>query len=349
MKVLIIANACTWESWPQKIAAIKAFYAPLLDLEIDIKPEGFANIPLSTYPGTVTVFNGSQTTDVPGLDIEIDQDWFKEYVGPLLTGYDIVVFQSANVATTGLPLGIMIGKVNDTWACETFTPDENYNYILPNPAGTGLGVNLGNEAEVIIEHEISHALYAMSGQIDNTHKFFYANQFSRVLTDIKLPNQSLLNSLYQELIADLEEELGIIKSQKSASDMNTTTAPAFPPKIVAWANAIAPAEGAAPALHNKGNLKFTTLTQSWGATRGPAASDGGFLAQFQTDASGEFALCSFLKLGCEDELVAFHSPAARTFLGFTTIYAGNPPRGYIDTIEKELGVTDETQISTFLS
>jgi hypothetical protein len=35
--------------------------------------------------------------------------------------------------------------------------------------------------------------------------------------------------------------------------------------------------------------------------------------------------------------------------GFTEIYAGNPPQGYIDRIVETLGVPADTQISTFLS
>ena len=50
--------------------------------------------------------------------------------------------------------------------------------------------------------------------------------------------------------------------------------------------------------------------------------DGGLLATFKTDQAGQAALCT-LVLGCEDELVAFHAPAARTLAGFTKIYAGN--------------------------
>jgi hypothetical protein len=100
---------------------------------------------------------------------------------------------------------------------------------------------------------------------------------------------------------------------------------------------------------NPGNLKYSTLTASWGAQKGPAASDGGFLCQFANDNAGQTALCNFLVLGCEDELIAFHAPEARTLAGFTTIYAGNPPEGYITRIEEALGVPGTTQISTFLT
>lgn len=129
-----------------------------------------------------------------------------------------------------------------------------------------------------------------------------------------------------------------------------TPAPAtLPATITKWAAAIAIGEGANPTLHNPGNLKYSTLTASWGAKKGPTASDGGNLCQFADENAGQTALCNFLVLGCEDELTAFHAPAARILQGFTEIYVGNPPQGYIDRIVETLGVPADTQISTFLS
>lgn len=364
LRVLIVANACPWASWNDKISAIKAFWAPLLELDIDLHQTNFTGIPTKTYPGSMTTFGPAGATDVPGNELEIDRDWLLANVVSLAQGYDIVVFQVAN-APQGLPLGLAIGKLGDVWFSCSFIQDENANYYLAGD-GVTMGPELGNSAEVMIEHEISHTLYFMSGQTDNTHRYFYTNNFARVLTDIKLPNQNLINTLYQQVIVLLEEELGLLKKQKAQSDMNTSTtvsevsksagAPVvigesktFPAKIVAWASAIKPEEGANPALNNPGNLKYSTLTASWGASKGPAASDGGFLCQFKTPAAGMFALCSFLQLGCEDELVAFHSPEARTLGGFTRIYAGNPPQGYIDAIATAIGEPETVQISTFLS
>jgi len=365
MKILIIANACQWESWPQKSAAIKAFYAPLVEMDIDIVYTDFTNIPLGRYPGTVTEFGANGPTDVAGTDLEIDQTWFNDNIGPMIAGYDIAVFQAANVSADGLPLGVKFEEFSATWCCETFVTDENFTYALPELPGQTAGTNLGNEAEVIIEHELSHALYSISGQTDNTHKFFYADQFSRVLTDIVLPNQTALTTLFQKVIADLQEELGLLKTQTQQSSADTAppaaqnaasgtsetpiaAQPSFPTKILAWSQIIGKEEGANPTLHNMGNLKYSALTASWGATKGPAAEDGGFLCQFETDQDGENALCRFLVLGCEDELVAFHAPAARTLSGFTVVYAGNPPQGYIDAIVSGMGVPADTQISTFL-
>src|SRR5271155_2077577 len=50
-------------------------------------------------------------------------------------------------------------------------------------------------------------------------------------------------------------------------------------------------------------------------------------------------------LGCEDELIAFHAPEARTLGGFTQIYAGNPPPEYAEAVGRALGCPLDTQIS----
>lgn len=121
----------------------------------------------------------------------------------------------------------------------------------------------------------------------------------------------------------------------------------FHPMIVKWAGAITHGEGASPSSNNPGNLKFSTLTKSWGATQGRAASDGGFLCQFSNPQQGLNALCDFLTLGAEDLLVAFHQ--ARTLREFTVVYAGNPPEGYIETIIEIVGVPGDTIISTFIN
>lgn len=128
----------------------------------------------------------------------------------------------------------------------------------------------------------------------------------------------------------------------------TPTKPDFPPMIVKWADAIAIGEGAKPSSNNPGNLKYASLTALWGATRGRAALDGGYFCQFATPREGAYALCSFLMLGAEDQLRAFHKPEQRTLTGFMEVFAGGPPQGYIDDIVKHLGVSPQVQISSFL-
>lgn len=131
----------------------------------------------------------------------------------------------------------------------------------------------------------------------------------------------------------------------SPTNMNTSMYSKHP-KIVEWANAIAKWEGAKPVLNNPGNLKYSTLTASWGGRVANSALDGGSFCQFATYEIGFQALCNFLTLGAEDELKAFHQ--ARTLEAFTKIYAGNPPQGYIDGIAHILGVPTSIDISTFL-
>ncbi len=128
----------------------------------------------------------------------------------------------------------------------------------------------------------------------------------------------------------------------------------FPPpvplsKIQIWANAIAKAEDAKPSLNNCGDLKYSTLTASWGATKGFPATDGGWIAKFATYEQGMSALCNFLRLGAENELIAFHSAEARTLEGFTKIFAGNPASSYYSTIYAETGWAPSTDISTLLT
>ena len=122
--------------------------------------------------------------------------------------------------------------------------------------------------------------------------------------------------------------------------------PIFPLMIVKWATSIAIWEGAKPESHNPGNLKYGSLTASWGATKGRVALDGGFFCQFATEQQGHNALCNFLILGCEDQLKSFHK--ARTLETFMNIYAGNPPKGYINGIVKMMDVPPYVDIETFL-
>ena len=121
----------------------------------------------------------------------------------------------------------------------------------------------------------------------------------------------------------------------------------FPPMIEKWANAIGHWEGARPASNNEGNLKYSTLTKSWGATQGHPAADGGFFCQFATPEAGHNALCNFLMLGAEYQLIISH-PKPCSLRQFTIRFAGNPPEGYIQGIVKLLGVSQDVDIASFL-
>ncbi len=121
----------------------------------------------------------------------------------------------------------------------------------------------------------------------------------------------------------------------------------FPRMIEKWANAITKWEGANPISNNPGNLKYSTLTASWGGTMGHPAADGGHFCHFATPQAGHNALCHLLILAAQNQLIAYHQ--ARTLRQFTVVFAGNPPEGYIKGICDFLGVGGGVLISSFLS
>ena len=158
--------------------------------------------------------------------------------------------------------------------------------------------------------------------------------------------------IYQKLVSVLTQLRDTLMGMETSVEPTVLAAPvATAPisKIHIWALAIAVQEGAKKTLNNPGNLKVSTLTKSWGATKGFQATDGGWIAQFPTPQAGETALENFLTLGCQDELIAFHAPAARTLGGFTQIYAGNPPPEYEEAVGRALGCPLDTPISSFLN
>lgn len=167
-----------------------------------------------------------------------------------------------------------------------------------------------------------------------------------------------MNDLAKKILDQLQQQLywclDAIRAIKANSMPSKTSQPSpimpigFPPKILAWAEAVEKAEGA-PDSTNPGDLKYAPLTMSWGAVPGRKASDGGYLAHFPEGRPQGFnALCNFLILGCHDELKAYHAPEARTLGGFMKIYGGNPPQGYLDRIATDLNVSLDVNIGTFL-
>ena len=347
--VRILANnqAGTWASWPEKVAAIKAFYAPACELDITVTPTLLA-----------PTFMPYQQTSGSGAIYQVDEAWYEANVTPLAAGADIVMFvvpPSDHVVPT--LLGLEANHPKGPWQTTVFTDEISHTYVLQN----GIDVDQGETAAVYACHELAHVFYAMLAKTDNTHLYFFAGTPEKVLADFDFDEQQL--AWYQQLIPLLEQELGLLKSRqvspetapdslKIAIPVTQPAAapqPSFPAKILEWAAIIGKEEGADPSLDNPGDLKLSDLTKSWGAIQGFAATDGGFLAKFKTEQAGEIALCDFLVLGCQNQLLAFHSPEARTLAGFTKIFAGNPPQGYIDAIVQAMGGDPNVQISTFLS
>jgi hypothetical protein len=345
LRILANNEAGTWASWEAKIAQIKAFYAPVCGMDITLTPTTL--IPQFAPYGQIS---GS------GNVYQVDQSWYDQNVTPLAAGADLIMFvvppsDHPNIVTL---MGLDVYQQGKSGEMTVFSDETSHTYVNE--------IDQGETAVVYAEHELSHAFYGILGKTDNTHLYFYAGTPEKVLADFDF-GEALLSD-YQLLIQALELKLGLLKARQippqadvapqsqSPAPTATQTAVAvptsFPPKISQWAAITAKEEGANAALHNPGNLAYSTLTASWGATQGPVKSDGGFLAQFPDENTGLTALCNFLVLGCQDELLAFHAPAARTLGGFIDVYANDPPAGYKDAIVQQMGGDPNVQISTFL-
>jgi hypothetical protein len=344
-KVSVLANndAGTWASWPEKIAAIKAFYASKCNLEITLTPTQLT--PQFAPYGPISS---------SGNVYRVDETWYEENVNPLAAGADLILFvvPPTDHPTDVTLIGLDVYQQGKPGELTVFSDENSHTYVNE--------IDQGETVVVYAEHELSHAFYGILGKTDNTHLYFYAGTPEKVLADFDF-DEALLSD-YQQLIQALELKLGLLKArqippqadtapqpQNSAPTATPTPATTFPPQILAWATIIGKEEGANPTLDNPGDLKLSDLTKSWGAIQGFAATDGGFMAKFPTEQVGEIALCDFLVLGCQDGLLAFHSPAARTLAGFMQIFAGNPPAAYVDAIVMGMGVPADTQISTFLT
>jgi len=171
-----------------------------------------------------------------------------------------------------------------------------------------------------------------------------------------------MNALLEILVVALEKLVASLKKKVPPPaplppDPKPIPVPPPPPpkpstsRIGEWAKAIEMQEGGHPydaniKLNNPGNLKYSTLTASWGGQKGFQATDGGWICKFSTFQQGFDALCNFLTLGAENELLFFHD--ARTLLLFTKKFACPPDDGYANRVAAALRVKVDQDISTFL-
>lgn len=77
-KLLIVANNAQWKSWPEKIEALKTWFAPRVNLEIGLTHTNHSWIPFEQYGST-------------GQD-GVGRVWYDTFIAPLGQGYDMVLF-----------------------------------------------------------------------------------------------------------------------------------------------------------------------------------------------------------------------------------------------------------------
>lgn len=164
-KILIVANNCKWKSWDEKIKALKLWYSPAFDLEVDLVHTKFKNIPFEQY--------------APG-NVGVARDWYDKNVSVLASDkYDVVLFT--------VNLKQWKGKEIRGWRTENnlgveelqVGSDEHgkYSYMgFTHPGGRWFNV---------ARHEIAHAVYHKQRKVDNTHKWWDLGKLENVLLEIK--------------------------------------------------------------------------------------------------------------------------------------------------------------------
>ncbi len=330
-----------------------AFFKSACNLQITLQQTSFANVPFLTFTPTLTQY---ENYPAGAKVMDVDQTWYQQNVVPLAKGYDIVLF---TLPLSTWPLNDIVRGVTQL---ATKNPVQIQVAADENEAVYVNNQRLFDLFEHYAEHEIMHALFALSKATDTTHYWDFAKgNLAGALADLhltaNLPTQTLFQYLFAKLSALLEKikQLRTMPENTTPPEQNAPVdqnKPVVPPaakpasRIHLWSLAVAVQEGAKKGLNNPGNLKVSTLTKSWGATNGFQATDGGWIAAFPTIETGETALENFLTLGAENELLAFHE--ARTLLAFSNVYAGNPPAEYPQAIARALGVSVEIDVSELL-
>lgn len=176
-KVLVIANDAPWASWPDKVAYIQNFFAPIATVSVDVVHTSFT-VPFSSFNPGVQPYEV-----LNGLCAEVNTAWYAKYITPLAKGYDISLFVLPN---TEWPLFNCVRGVTQFGTpkpipCE-ISGDENEATYLN-------GVKLFDTTVHYGVHELCHALFELSGVSyaqDTTHYWdFNQKNLAGVLADIK--------------------------------------------------------------------------------------------------------------------------------------------------------------------
>lgn len=168
-RLVVISNGITWPSLAAKMAEVVKFFAPVIDLRVEI-----------VYTKLTPVFTDI-AIGLPRGTYMLDFGWFDQNVsGPYAGDADGVIFLvGPNDNPSHLPTygGIMTYNNLGPWEITIFPHDENA-HIYQN------GIDYGNYFVNDVKHELSHLLYAMSGQYDRTHSIFpMPGQVIRVFPD----------------------------------------------------------------------------------------------------------------------------------------------------------------------
>lgn len=169
LKLLIVANNQKWKTWESKIQALKDWFKPVVDLEIDLIHTKFRRIPFTN------ITNGK----------EIDRSWYDKNIHSLAGGYDMVLFSVPLKQWKG-------GNIRGRWTADKVQEmqlgaDENGDYSYNDIKHDG------GRWFNIARHEICHALYKIFKLKDNTHYWWELGKLDEVLKELNGKNTKTLN------------------------------------------------------------------------------------------------------------------------------------------------------------
>jgi hypothetical protein len=228
--LLIVSNSCNWQSWPQKIDDLTAFFKSVCTLDITVQQTSFTNIPFLTFAPTLTTY---ENFPAGAKVMEVNETWYEQNVLPLAKGYDIVLF---TLPLSTWPLNDIVRGVTQL---ATKNPVQIQVAADENEAVYVNMQKLFDSFEHYAEHEIMHALFALSKATDTTHYWDFAKgNLAGALADLhltaNLPTQTLLEFLFAKLSALLEKikQLRTMPQNTTPAEQNTTPAESTSPKPI---------------------------------------------------------------------------------------------------------------------
>jgi len=214
MKIKIVANNNNWFTLRKKVDELKEWFKPLVDITFDIQYTSFS-IPFSPYRDGM---------------LGVDREWYDDNVTPLGYGYDIVLlvvprseWQEPNRAR-GWRTDSDQGPVELQISCDE-KEDQN--------AGGWSQLN-GSAFALLARHEILHALFMISGQLDTTHYWWDQGKLENCLKEIKLPKdttQSSVNRTFAYLIKMFSKDSKIVSLAKSKLGTDFTNDKIVPDEV----------------------------------------------------------------------------------------------------------------------
>lgn len=212
IRVRVIANGETyhWASWQAKIAAVRAFWAPICNIEIEVRKATLSPV-FQRY--------------TPDSDLYIvDLGWYDKNVSEPNRDAGTVIFLISDKERPA-PAGMVYGGVMsfnqpypELWEIQVFGNEKDDAWSN--------SIAMGNDTVLKFNHELSHRFYVEKGGIDRTHEHFYAGHPERVYDDLreflsKEPVDTPLQRLMKALILLLQQQV----RQLTIERMNQQTTP----------------------------------------------------------------------------------------------------------------------------